>query len=188
MNLIYATAIMMGVTIVQGKCCIHPHGCNFELCPREIIAIHRSSIHSTGDFLRGYPEGGSSSAGRHHRALYYEKLSAAQKRQNQRDYRRQFTNPFRTEAEEHAERQRKHEQGLLDPARDPDNRQFGFHEYAFYREQDRADRCTRTGRGCNYHALDWDNQDKRYDYDPWHGEHYSGTPYDHDVNYPGGNS
>lgn len=181
---------MMGVTIVHGKCVASIHTVVILSCVHARSSHHLivSSIHNTGDFLRGYPEGGSSSAGRHHRALYYEKLSAAQKRQNQRDYRRQFTNPFRTEAEENAERQRKHQQGIFDPKRDPDNRQFGFHEYAFYREQDRADRCTRTGRGCNYHALDWDNQDKRYDYDPWHGEHYSGTPYDHDVNYPGGNS
>ncbi|KAL3758857.1 hypothetical protein ACHAWU_003129 [Discostella pseudostelligera] len=132
-----------------------------------------------GDYLRGYPEDRSSS--RYRRALQFEKLTAAQKRQDQRDYRRQFINPFRTEAEENAERQRKHHQGLFDPKDDPSNRQFGFHEYAFYRERNRANECKRTGRGCKYHALDWDPGDRRYDYDPDHFEHYSGTPFDHDV-------
>ncbi len=140
---------------------------------------HTPNLNNKGDFLRGYPEGGRSS--RHRRALYYEKLTAAQKRQNQRDYRRQFTNPFRTQAEENAERLRKHQQGMefgmTGGIDDPANRQHGYHEYMLDR-QNKLDSW-----GANYDALAVDPFDGKRDYDPWHGEHYYGTPNDHDTNY-----
>lgn len=112
-----------------------------------------------------------------HRALQ-EKWTAAQQRLYQRDKRRKFTNPDRTQAEEDAERIRMHEQGLIDPTRDPYNRMFGDHEYAYYREQRLQEDCRRLGINCNVHALDYDSADRTYDYDWIHDEHYLGTPYD----------
>ena len=177
----------MGVAIVHGKC--HFIRLLLVLWALFTVCHINHTIHriwtNTGDYLRGYPEGRSSS--RYRRALYFEKLTAAQKRQNQRDYRRQFINPDRTQAEEYAEQQRKHHQGLFDPKDDPRNRQFGSHEYSYYREKNRAEQCKLTGRGCKYHALDWDPVDKKYDYDKMHGEHYWGTEFDNDVTNPGGN-
>ncbi len=109
--------------------------------------------------------------------MYYEKLTAAQKRQNQREYRRQFTNPDREQAEENVERQRKHDQGMefgmIGGIEGPANRQHGCHEYVLDR-QNKLDSW-----GANYNALEVNPSDGKRDYDPWHGEHYSGTPYDH---------
>jgi hypothetical protein len=118
-----------------------------------------------------------------HRSLQ-EKWTAAQQRLYQRDKRRKFTNPDRTQAEEDAERVRMHEQGLIDPRLDPYNRAFGDHEYAYYREQRLQEDCRVLGINCNVHALDWDSVDKSYDYDWIHDEHYIGTsydPYPHDT-------
>lgn len=149
-----------------------------ELCTQNHRSSHATNLNniSTGDFLRGYPGGG------YNRALYYEKLTAAQKRQNQRDYRRRFTNPFRTQAEENAERQRKHDQGMefgmTGGIQDPANRQHGYHEYMLDR-QNKLDSW-----GANYDALAIDPLDGKRDYDPLHYEHYSGTPYDHDMSNP----
>jgi hypothetical protein len=127
-------------------------------------------FHCAGEHLRG-PHS------KVHRSLQ-EKWTAAQQRQYQRDRRRRYTNPYRTQAEEDAERLRKHEQGIFDRRRDPYNRQQGDHEYAYYREKRLEEDCKRNGVSCNYHALDWDACDRRYDYDPIHREHYRGTPYD----------
>lgn len=121
-----------------------------------------------------------------HRSLQ-EKWTAAQQRQYQRDKRRRYTNPNRTQEEEDAERIRKHNQGIFDRDRDPYNRERGDHEYAAYREQRLREDCGRNGVSCNYHALDWDAADKRYDYDWIHDEHYQGTqndPHPHDVSHP----
>ncbi len=126
---------------------------------------------------------------RAHRSLQ-EMWTAAQKRQYQRDRRRRHTNPNRTQDEEDAERRRKHDQGIFDRRRDPYNRQYGEHEYAFYREQRLKEDCKQNGVHCNFHALDWDAGDKRYDYDPWHDEHYHGTLFDpdpHDTTHAQGN-
>ena len=120
-----------------------------------------------------------------HRSLQ-EKWTAAQQRQFQRDRRRRYTNPYRTQAEEDAERLRKHNQGIFDRRRDPYNRQYGDHEYAAYREERLREDCKRNGVHCNFHALEWDPGDKRYDYDWVHDEHYKGTrydPYPHDTKY-----
>lgn len=113
-----------------------------------------------------------------------EKWTAAQQRLYERDKRRKITNPYRTQAEEDAERVRMHEQGLIDPRRDPYNRMFGDHEYAYYREQRLQEDCRLLGINCNVHALEWDPGDRRYDYDWIHDEHYLGTsydPYPHDT-------
>jgi hypothetical protein len=82
-----------------------------------------------------------------------------------------------------------HEQGLINPRRDPYNRQYGDHEYAYYREKRFEEDCRLNGITCDVHALDWDSVDKRYDYDRIHDEHYRGSPndpYPHDVSHPKG--
>jgi hypothetical protein len=109
-------------------------------------------------------------------------LTAAQKRQDQRDYRRQFINPFRTQAEEDEERKRKHLQGMsggiFGGIQDPANRQHGHHEYMLYR-QNKLDNW-----GTGYDALEIDHADGIRNYDKFHDEHYSGTAFDHDVLHP----
>ncbi|KAL3758856.1 hypothetical protein ACHAWU_003128 [Discostella pseudostelligera] len=115
--------------------------------------------------------------GPRHRYLQ-EKWTAAQQRLYERDKRRKYTNPYRTQAEEDAERLRMHENGLYDPRRDPYNRQYGDHEYAYFREQRFREDCRLLGINCNVHALDYDPADRLFDYDALHDEYYRGTPYD----------
>ncbi|KAL9182823.1 hypothetical protein ACHAXT_004102 [Thalassiosira profunda] len=102
------------------------------------------------------------------------KKTAAQKRQDQRDARRHRENPNRTQQEERAERLRKHQQAIRrgKPSVDPYNRNYGDPNYAKKRERGRGNRCRRTGEGCNYHALEWDAWDRKYNYDPIHDEYY----------------
>ena len=105
-----------------------------------------------------------------------EKWTAAQQRQYQRDRRRRYTNPDRTQAEEDAERLRKHEQGIFDRRRDPYDREFGDYDYAVYREERLREDCERNRVHCNFHALDWNEADRRYNYDWVHGERYRTRP------------
>lgn len=60
-----------------------------------------------GDNLRGLNEEGAAALEENHRLL---KWNAAQKRQDRRDRRRRYTNPYRTQEEELKERWRKHNQ------------------------------------------------------------------------------
>eukprot|EP01083_Nonionella_stella_P135136 411042_1 len=99
MNLKYAI-VMLGVPIAV-------HG-------ESIRAAHKDE-ETAGRLLMKFPEGP-------------EKWDAAQKRQYQRDFRRRFTNPYRTQAEEMRERERKHVQGeITSRTRDPYNREYGDH-------------------------------------------------------------
>lgn len=101
------------------------------------------------------------------------KLTAAQKRQMQRDARRKYTDPDRTMAQERAERIRKDEQARNrnNPLGDPYHREFGDSWFARNREIERAMDCNIEDRNCYYHALEYDPFDRRYDYDPIHDEY-----------------
>lgn len=115
---------------------------------------------TTGDNLRGRP------LDQDRRALQWKK-NAAQKRQDQRDRRRKFTNPGRTQFEEDRERWRKHGQAINrgNPRGDPYEPGYGDPFYARNREFS-------PWRGNNWHALDYDPWDGKFDYDPIHGTHY----------------
>ena len=80
--------------------------------------------------LRGF---NSVDALEEHRLL---KWNAAQKRQDQRDRRRRYTNPYRTQEEETRERWRKHMQGenRHNSRVDPYEPQHGGHGYVHHRE------------------------------------------------------
>lgn len=171
-----ATVIIMGATIVHGTC-------------HSLVRIISSSVHNyfillrryctpnhLGWFLRGYPDEGS--CFRDHRTLE-EKLTPAQKRQEQRDERRHKFNPHRTQEEEDAERIRKQHQGLFDDRRDPAHRQYGDHEFMWKRQQKLED------WNADYDALHPHpgSTDGKKDFDPMpdHWNHYYGTEDDHDV-------
>eukprot|EP00804_Cyclotella_cryptica_P000787 CCRYP_001058-RB/>CCRYP_001058-RB protein AED:0.11 eAED:0.11 QI:1614/0.5/1/1/0.5/0.33/3/219/156 len=72
-------------------------------------------------------------ASEEHRLL---KWNAAQKRQDQRDSRRHYTNPYRTQEEEYRERWRKHIQGenRHNSRVDPYEPEHGGHAYVHHRE------------------------------------------------------
>lgn len=101
------------------------------------------------------------------------KLTAAQKRQKQRDERRKRLHPNRTFEEERAERRRKDRQAENrgTPRGDPYHREFGDRDFAWNREVDREMDCYLYGRNCDYHALEYDNLDRRWDWDPLHDEY-----------------
>ncbi len=83
-----------------------------------------------GHNLRGFDEEEDS---QEHRLL---KWNAAQKRQEQRDNRRRYTNPYRTQDEERSERWRKHTQGQNrgNSRVDPYEPAHGGHAYSHHRQ------------------------------------------------------
>lgn len=104
-------------------------------------------------------------------------MNAAQKRQEQRDYRRDVWGRTRTDAEAHAERERKHRQGndRGNQAADPYEPGYGDTNYAHKREHKRASKCANLGIDCDWEALDYDlprGGHGGYDYDSIHNEHY----------------
>eukprot|EP00804_Cyclotella_cryptica_P026924 CCRYP_014768-RB/>CCRYP_014768-RB protein AED:0.27 eAED:0.28 QI:0/0/0.5/1/0/0.5/2/244/141 len=88
-----------------------------------------------------------------HRLL---KMTAAQKRQQQRDKRRNKLDPDRLDAQNWNERVRKYNQAKNTdrPWADPYNPNYGEANYAGNRESYRRWRCEKTGRDCNWKALD----------------------------------
>ena len=102
------------------------------------------------------------------------KKNAAQKRQDKRDEQRRKKGISRTDDMAHRERERKHAQAnnRMNDRADPYEPGFGDRDYARKRENKRAYRCRMFGEDCDWKALDWDNNDKAYDYDHVHDEHY----------------
>lgn len=110
-------------------------------------------------------------------------MTAAQKRQDQRDANRNNPfhpsyNPGRTNLDEDRERLRKHQQGENsgNPRRDPYEPGLGDPKFARGREIDRDWRCINLGEDCGWEALDWDSPagmgHKEFDYDNIHGVDY----------------
>ena len=81
-----------------------------------------------------------------------DKLTAAQKRARQRDFRRYEDNPYRTMEEELAERRRKREQAERRgrPEANPRDERFGDRYFKEKREVNRYIRCNQDGEGCDY--------------------------------------
>ena len=76
-----------------------------------------------------------------------DKLDAAQKRQNKRDQRRFYDDPYRSQDQEIREQMRKQEQAFRrnHPPTDPNDTRFGDSWYVEKREARRYVRCDRTG-------------------------------------------
>ncbi|KAL3785019.1 hypothetical protein HJC23_007940 [Cyclotella cryptica] len=142
-----------------------------------LLIISSIFLAVNGDYLRGYPEGTDQVVAITGNRMLWNKLNAAQKRQDQRDYRRRKWGVTRTEAEAYAERVRKHRQGndRGNQAADPNEPGYGDTNYARKRESNRAWRCTNLGIDCNWAALDYDwprNGHGGNDYDEIHDQHY----------------
>eukprot|EP01083_Nonionella_stella_P212160 766448_1 len=113
-------------------------------------------IVAIGDSLRGTPEKANAvdpkdKVERKGRRLF-NKATAAQKRQIQRDNRRQIENPYRGQDEEMRERARKRIQAERrnKPWVEPNNEDYGAYLYREGREVNRYRACNRRGEGCDY--------------------------------------
>lgn len=88
------------------------------------------------------------------------KPNAAQKRQSQRDKRRSYNNPSRSQREEQNERDRKnrHSRNRGNRCSDPSEPGCGNDNYPRNREAQRNQRCNGKGRSCNYHRVNPDDE------------------------------
>ena len=104
------------------------------------------------------------------------KYNAAEKRQQQRDNRREKSNPYRTAEEERRERERKHNQRENSGRKDPyyDDEFGGKSEFGNDRDRHRRKRCRKYGLDCDYDDYLLNDDDSNLYEDDWYGIHVQG--------------
>jgi len=92
-----------------------------------------------------------------------KKNNSAQKRQSQRDARRAYDNPNRSQHEEQRERERKNNQSRRsgNACRDPNEPGCGNDNHPNDRERTRNQRCNGQGRSCNHHRVNPQDEPNR---------------------------